>query len=65
LVDILTGKIPFSDKYIGGYREIQIHGDLKLGRDVASLHVPVKLTDAEEELAEKFVTEFGLTLERF
>jgi Protein of unknown function (DUF3626) len=40
LIAVATKVKPYSDKYQERYREVQIHGDVLLGRDIAALCIP-------------------------
>jgi len=42
---IAMNEIPFADYTANIYKEVQIHGELKLNRDIASIHMPAGIHD--------------------
>lgn len=57
LIRIVTGEIEYSSHVCKIYREIQIHGEINLSLDVASLHIP---ETADYDLAVKFSQHFNI-----
>ena len=60
LIKVALGIIPHGTKYEGGYREIQIHGEVRCDRDFASINVPKG--DANIQIAEEFSAKYGIPL---
>ncbi len=66
IIDIVEGRIESAGYRHGTvYREIQIHGDLDIARDIESLNIPADASRRESALAEQFGTKFGITVNSF
>lgn len=65
LADVATGRVACTlpTVYKACYREIQIHGELNCGRDVASLHVPrSEVVSADFAIAEEFSRRYNVPI---
>jgi aminoglycoside phosphotransferase family enzyme len=54
IIKIVNNEIPYAEYSTGTYREIQIHGEIKLNRDIAAIVLnPIyRATDIEESARE-------------
>jgi hypothetical protein len=61
-IKIAIGVIESSSHYCGGYREIQIHGEMLLSRDIAELHADETLSD---DLIAQWIETFKVPVVKF
>jgi hypothetical protein len=65
MAEITNGKIPFAEYKSTVYKEIQIHGDIDITRDVSALHIPRGLLKSEIDVVDAFQIKFNIDVIEF